>query len=54
MHPQYTFDFDRSRMTPKLNIISYDPTPEMVKQNHFVSTPVQTMYIMADLSNTDA
>ncbi len=37
-------------MVPKMNVIAYDPSDELKKQNHLLSTPVQTMYIMADLT----
>ena len=35
---------------PKLNLIDANPSEEAKKKNHYLSTPVTTMYIMADLS----
>ncbi|XP_013384089.1 Meckel syndrome type 1 protein [Lingula anatina] len=40
-------------IVPKINIVDLEPTEESVKQNHFISTPQHTMYIMVDLSSAD-
>ncbi|KAJ1184994.1 hypothetical protein NDU88_001790 [Pleurodeles waltl] len=34
----------------KSRIITWNPSEEFIKNNHVINTPVQTMYIMADLS----
>ncbi|ELU09204.1 hypothetical protein CAPTEDRAFT_157534 [Capitella teleta] len=35
---------------PKMNLVDLNPSEDLIKQNHLMSTPVQTMYIMADLT----
>ncbi|KYO33264.1 tectonic-like complex member MKS1 isoform X1 [Alligator mississippiensis] len=35
--------------TLKSRIITWEPSEEFIKNNHVINTPVQTMYIMADL-----
>ncbi|XP_032823388.2 tectonic-like complex member MKS1 [Petromyzon marinus] len=36
-------------LIPKSQIITWEPTDDFKRHNHVISTPVQTMYIMADL-----
>ena len=38
---------------PKLNVIDDAPPDELVTKNHLLSSPVQVMHIMADLSPRD-
>lgn len=33
----------------KSRIITWEPSEEFVRNNHVINTPLQTMYIMADL-----
>jgi hypothetical protein len=35
---------------PKMNIVEYEPSEEMVSKSHIEAPPMQIMYIMADLS----
>ncbi|XP_060115394.1 tectonic-like complex member MKS1 isoform X2 [Heteronotia binoei] len=37
----------------KSRIITWEPSEEFIKNNHVINTPVQTMYIMADLGPQD-
>ncbi len=50
---QWRIHDSSNSLIPRLNIVNYKPSPEQIKQNHFVSTAVQTMYIMGDLSAKD-
>ena len=42
--------FRENAVVPKSNIIEYEPSDDLKKQNHYMSGAVQTMYIMADLN----
>lgn len=33
----------------KSRIVTWEPSEEFVRNNHVINTPLQTMYIMADL-----
>ena len=33
----------------KSRIVTWEPSEEFIKNNHVINTPLQTMYIMADL-----
>lgn len=37
----------------KSRIITWEPSEEFIKNNHVINTPIQTMYIMADLGPQD-
>uniref|UniRef100_A0ACB8EEI1 Pleiotropic negative transcriptional regulator n=1 Tax=Sphaerodactylus townsendi TaxID=933632 RepID=A0ACB8EEI1_9SAUR len=37
----------------KSRIVTWEPSEEFIKNNHVINTPVQTMYIMADLGPQD-
>ncbi|CAH1802231.1 unnamed protein product, partial [Owenia fusiformis] len=37
-------------IVPKINIVNQKPSDDDKKHNHIINTPVQTMFIMADLS----
>ncbi|XP_014677032.1 PREDICTED: Meckel syndrome type 1 protein-like [Priapulus caudatus] len=47
--PARTADGEEA-VVPKINIVNLNPTPEKMSNSHILTTPVQTMYIMADLS----
>lgn len=38
---------------PKMNPVVEDPSDEHKRSAHVINTPVQTMYIMADLSSVE-
>ena len=44
--------FRENAVIPKSNIIEYEPSEDLKKQNHYLSGSSQTMYIMADLNPT--
>ena len=42
--------YSESSIVPKMNVVDPEPGEESRKHNHVLNTPVQTMYIMADLT----